>query len=102
MSHKQALPRGSALSGPRDDLKVLEVLSSPLTLPLLERRLGQAGHRIDATRLRVLLTELQDGHFIQISELEPITYTRTALGTRLCGPCTSSSETLLSRPQEVL
>lgn len=54
MSHKQALPRGGAFSGPRDDRKVLEVLSEPMPLSVLERRLAQAGHRIDPIRLRTL------------------------------------------------
>lgn len=85
MSHKQALPRGGAFSGPRDDRKVLEVLSEPMTLSVLERRLGQAGHRIDALRLRTLLGELHAGRFVQTSGLEAqAVYSRTALGAQFC------------------
>lgn len=78
-------------AGPPDDLKVLAVLTEPMTLPVLERRLGQAGHRIDAARLRTLLAELHAGRFIQTTSLgAQVVYTRTALGERLCPPRSTS------------
>ena len=85
MSQTQAFPRGALLAGPRDDLKVLRVLSAPMALPMLERRLAQAGHRIDAARLKTLLTELQVAGLIELSgpETAPV-FARTLHGARLC------------------
>lgn len=91
MSQTQAFPRGAQLAGPRDDLKVLEVLTEPMTLPVLERRLAQAGCRNGSMRLRTLLGELHAGRFVQTSGLAAqATYTRTALGARLCPPRATS------------
>ena len=92
-SKRRSVPRfrRSALAGPRDDLKVLTALKEPMTLPVLEHRLAQAGHRIGAARLRTLLTELQDAEFLQRSGLDtqPV-FRRTARGTRLCPPRATS------------
>ena len=91
MSQTQAFPRGNALAGPRDDLKVLATLEEPMTLPMLERRLAQAGHRIGAARLRTLLMELQDAELLQRSgpDTQPV-FRRTARGARLCPPRATS------------
>ena len=85
MSQTESLPRGALLAGPRDDLKVLRVLTAPMALPMLERRLAQAGHRIDAARLKTLLAELHAAGLIELSgpEAAPV-FAPTLHGTRLC------------------